>query len=186
LNPRRYTAAMSMRMLIAYVVVTASAAAQTPRTPDLEAQRTAMKKIGFLVGRWSGEARLLRGPGKWVEVLQNERAEYRLDGLVLVIEGVGRSKTDNKPMLQALGFLSYDDASQTYRMRAFNDGRFLETEVTLLENGPGISWGFSFGQITTRSTLRIDCRGDWTEVAEIVNGSQPPQKLMELRVARER
>jgi hypothetical protein len=35
--------------------------AQTPRTPNVEAQRTAMKKLGFLVGEWSGEASVLRG-----------------------------------------------------------------------------------------------------------------------------
>ena len=41
--------------------------AQTPRTPDIEAQRAAMKKLGFLVGDWSGEASALRGPGQFVE-----------------------------------------------------------------------------------------------------------------------
>jgi hypothetical protein len=35
---------------------------QLPRVLELEAQREAMKKLGFLVGIWAGEARLLRGP----------------------------------------------------------------------------------------------------------------------------
>lgn len=30
------------------------------RTPDLEAQRAAMKKLSFLIGKWSGEARVLQ------------------------------------------------------------------------------------------------------------------------------
>ena len=59
--------------------------AQTPRTPDVEAQRTAMKKLGFL----------------------------------------------------ALGLISFDDETGTYRMRAFNDGRWLETEVKL-EDGADV------------------------------------------------
>lgn len=61
---------------------------QLPRVPDLEVQREAMKKLGFLVGKWAGEARLLRGPGEWAELLQTEEAQFKLDGLVLVI---GRS-----------------------------------------------------------------------------------------------
>jgi hypothetical protein len=44
--------------------------AQTPRTPDVEAQRAAMKKLGFLVGEWSGEASALRGPGQFAELTQ--------------------------------------------------------------------------------------------------------------------
>jgi len=72
----------------------AACMAQTPRTPDVEAQRAAMKKLGFLVGEWSGEASALRGPGQFVELTQTESAQFKLDGLVPVIEGVGRTKAD--------------------------------------------------------------------------------------------
>jgi hypothetical protein len=71
--------------------------AQTPRAPNVEAQRTAMKKLEFLVGDWSGEATVLRGPGQFAEMAQTESAQFKLDGLVLMIEGVGRTKIDGKP-----------------------------------------------------------------------------------------
>ena len=77
--------------------------AQQPHTPDLDAQRTAMKKLEFLVGKWAGQTRMLRGPGEPIVMMQSEEAQYKLDGLVLLIEGVGRDKTDGKPALQALG-----------------------------------------------------------------------------------
>jgi hypothetical protein len=32
--------------------------------PDVTAQRDAMKKLDFLVGKWSGEASVMRGPGE--------------------------------------------------------------------------------------------------------------------------
>jgi hypothetical protein len=32
-------------------------------------------------------------------------------------------------------------------MRAFNDGRFLESELKLLDDDKGLTWGFGFGQI---------------------------------------
>jgi len=66
--------------------------AQLPRVPNLETQREAMKKLGFLVGKWAGEARLLRGSAESVELLQTEEAQYKLDGLIVVIEGIGRTK----------------------------------------------------------------------------------------------
>jgi len=156
--------------------------AQLPRVPDLEAQREAMKKLGFLVGKWAGEARLLRGPTESVELLQTEEAQYKLDGLILVIEGVGRTKSDGQPVLRAFGIISHDDEGGTYRLRAFNDGRFLETQMNLLENGEGMTWGFTLGEIRTNSVLRINERGEWTELAEISIGSQPPKKLLELTV----
>jgi hypothetical protein len=160
--------------------------AQLPRVPDLEAQRAAMKKLSFQVGRWAGEAHLLRGPGEPVVLIQTEKAEYKLNGLILVVEGVGRRKTDGKLALQAFGMVSYDDERGTYRMRAFNDGRFLETEIKLMENGKGITWGFDLGPIRTSSVMRITKEGDWTELTEITVGSQPPSKYMELTVSPQR
>jgi hypothetical protein len=160
--------------------------AQLPRVPDIKKQLVAMKEVGFLVGKWSGEARLLRGPAESVELLQTEEAQYKLDGLILVIEGVGRAKSDGQPVLQAFGILSYDDESATYRMRAFNDGRFLETQVKLLEDGKGMTWGFELGEIRIHSLLRINERGEWTELSEITIGSQPPKKLLELTVRRQK
>jgi hypothetical protein len=142
-----------------------------------------MKKLSFLVGKWSGEARILRGPGESVELAQTEEAQYKLDGLVLMIEGIGRSKSDGKLALQALGMISYDDEAGVYRMRAFNDGRYMETEVKLTDSGEGITWGFALGEIKTSSTLRINEKGDWTELTEITIGSQPPRKFMELQVS---
>src|SRR5260370_10662099 len=145
-----------------------------------------MKKLDFLIGKWSGDARVLRGQGEPVEMIQTEEAQYKLDGLVLLIEGVGRNKSDGKLALQALGIVSYDDESGTYRMRAFNDGRFLETEVSLVDHGKGITWGFASGQIRTSSVMRITEEGDWTELTEITIGSQPARKYMELKVSRQK
>lgn len=156
--------------------------AQMPRNPDLNAQRAAMQKLAFLVGKWNGEVRLLHGPDQ--DLHQTEEVQYKLDGLVLVIEGIGRRKSDGQPVIQALGMISFDDENGTYRMRAFNGGRFLESEVKLLDPDKAIGWGFVLGEIMTNSVLRIDENGDWTELAEITIGSDPPKKLLELTVRR--
>jgi hypothetical protein len=150
--------------------------------PDLDAQRGAMKKLDFLVGKWAGEARMLRGPGEPVVMVQTEEVQYKLGGLLLLIEGVGTA--EGKPALQALGIVSYDDETGTYHMRAFNDGRFLETEVKLIDKG--FTWGFALGQYRTSSVMRIDEKGNWTELHEITIGTQAPRKYMELSVSRQK
>jgi len=156
---------------------------QMPRTPDLNAQRNAMKKLEFLIGKWQGEARMVRGDES-VELIQTEEAQYKLDGLVLMIEGVGRRISDGQAVLQALGIVCFDDAEGIYRFRAFNDGRFLETEMKLLEGDKGMTWGFALGEIATSSVLRINERGEWTEHHElrIAGGSARP--LMDVTVRR--
>ena len=158
--------------------------AQPPRAPDLEAQRAALKKLDFLVGRWSGEARVLRGTDEPLQLIQTEEAQYKLDGLILIIEGTGKTKADGNVALQALGIVSYDDEAGTYRMRAYNDGRYLETDLTLSENGKGVTWGFALGEIRTTSMLRINEKGEWTELTEITIGSHPARKFMEVTVSR--
>jgi hypothetical protein len=157
---------------------------QSPRIPDLNAQRAAMQKLAFLLGKWTGEACLLQGPGQSLDLHQTEEVQYKLDGLLLTIEGVGRSKSDNELVLQAFGTISFDDESATYHMRAFNDGRFLESEVKLLDEPNAITWGFTLGPFKSTSVLRINDRGEWTELAELTVGTNPPKKLLELTVHR--
>jgi hypothetical protein len=171
-----------MRALIFFIVSEVLCMAQ--HTPNLDAQRSAMKKLDFMVGKWIGEARIIRGPDNVVVMTQTEEVQYKLDGLILSIEGVGLTKADGKPVLQAFGIVSYDDEKRTYHMRAFNDGRFLETEVTLPDEGKGMKWGFALGQIHMNSVMRIDQKGDWTELHEIVIGAQAPRKYMEVSVSR--
>jgi hypothetical protein len=143
-----------------------------------------MNRLGFLAGEWSGEATVLRGPGQVVDMNQSESAGFKLGGLVLMIEGVGRSKADGKAVLQALGLITFDNASATYHMRAFNDGRWLESEIKIIEEGRAISWGFSLGEMSTKSVLRIDDNGAWTEAAELTIGTRPPIPLLNLTVHR--
>jgi hypothetical protein len=160
--------------------------AQPPRKPNVQAERTAMSKLEFLTGTWSGSARVWQDPGASVELIQTEQVTYKLDGLLLTVEGVGKNKSDGKVILQAFGVISFDDEAGVYRMRAFNDGRWLESDVQLDESGKALHWGFTLGQVKTKSTLRINENGDWTELHEATVGSEPSRKFMEVTVKRQR
>jgi hypothetical protein len=176
---------MKAAALIILLGMGVSCMAQQPlHQPDLEKQRVAMKKLSFLTGSWAGEAHVQRGVNAPTTLAQTEDVQFKLDGLVLVIEGTGRTLTDHTTKLQAMGIISYDDATETYHIRAWNDGRFLESDIQLLEDGKSLRWGFGVGQIRSNSLLRIDKDGQWTETAELMIGSEPPRKLMDLAVRR--
>ena len=166
-------------------LILSPALAQPARAPNVEEQRAAMKLLSFLVGNWSGRARMQHVQGDALELTQTEIAQYKLDGLVLLIEGTGRTVPDGKAVLSALATISYDDEAKGYRMRAYNNGRYMEAEVKLAENGKGLAWGFTFGQIKTSTIMTINDKGEWTEAGEIAVGAQPPRKFLELTVRRE-
>jgi hypothetical protein len=111
-----------------------SLAAQQPRSNSVDVQREAMRKLSFLAGHWSGPATIVRGPGEALHLTQTDDVEYKLDGLVLRIEGKSTS-ADGKVLFSALASIAYADASHTYRFRAYNDGHYLDTELSVAANG---------------------------------------------------
>ena len=182
----RFVSGTFSGMLLKTLVLWAAASlclAQAPQNPDVSAQRAAMQKLGFLVGTWSGHTRIWRGADNSVELSQTENVTYKLGGLILMIEGIGINNIEHKTNLQALGLISFDDAAGVYRMRAFNDGRWLDSTVELNESRKQLHWGFTLAQTKTSSTLQVDANGNWTETHEISLNSQPFRKFMEVSVA---
>jgi len=91
----RGTLPVMLKSLLICTALLVPCMAQSPRVPDIEAQRTAMKKLSFLVGQWSGEAHVLRPGGQELDLRQTEEAQYKLDGLLMTIEGTGRNPMAN-------------------------------------------------------------------------------------------
>jgi hypothetical protein len=112
----------------------AALTAQQPPSSGVNARRDAMKKLAFLAGGWSGPASVWRGPGEPLKITQTENVQYRLDGLVLLIEGHS-AEPDGKAQFRALATVSYDDAAHVYRFRAYSDRYDIDTELTVNPDG---------------------------------------------------
>jgi len=110
----------------------AAAAAQPgrPPAPDVAKLREAMKPFLPAVGHWRGEGWMQMGPGEPQRAVSEETVEMRLDGLVLVVEGLHHAKlaepsaaTAGKVVHHALAIISADPAGG-YRFSTFlADGR---------------------------------------------------------------
>ena len=48
----------TLRSVLVSMALTVLCMAQVPHTPDVESQRSTMKKLEFFVGEWSGEERV--------------------------------------------------------------------------------------------------------------------------------
>ena len=166
-------------LLAALFVISSSLplAAQQPVSNSVNVQREAMSKLSFLAGQWSGPVTIVRGPGEPLHLTQTEDVEFKLDNLVVLIEGKSTS-ADGKVLFSALATIAYGDASHTYRFRAYNDGHYLDTELFVSANG--FSWSFMAGPVHIVNTMHLTAKGEWAEVTESTFGSNPPQRSVEM------
>src|SRR5687768_4651575 len=83
----------------------APAAAQAPDPSAAAAE--AMQRLAFLHGTWRGEGVTMMGPGQRESAAVLETAQPRLDGTVLLVEGLGWKGTqgaaDYQVVHQAMG-----------------------------------------------------------------------------------
>jgi hypothetical protein len=171
------------RLILAVAILASlgdSLAAQQPPAPGPsgpEIQREAMHKLAFLAGHWAGSASISRGPGEPQHLTQAEEVEYKLDGLVLLIQGASRN-ADGKEVFSALATISFDDATHAYHFRAYNDGHYIDTEVTV--SADGFSWGFDAGPVHIQNTMHLTSKGEWAETTDATMGSNPPHRSVDM------
>ena len=173
-RPFRSKTFLAAAFLISFAL---SLAAQQPGPDTVNVQREAMRKLSFLVGHWSGPVTIVRGPGEPLHLTQNEDVDYKLEGLVLLVQGKSTS-ADGKTQFSALATIAYDDASHTYRFRAYNDGHYLDTELSVPDNA--FSWGFTAGPAHIVNTMHLTAKGEWNEVTEVTVGSNPPHRSVDM------
>jgi len=160
-----------------------SSAGQPPVADTVKLQREAMRKLSFLAGHWSGPVSIVRGVGEPLHLTQTEDVDYKLDGLVLLVQGKSTS-ADGKTQFSALATIAYDDASHTYRFRGYNAGHYLDTELSVPDNG--FSWGFMAGPTHIVNTMHLPANGEWNEVTEVTVGSNPPHRSVDMLLHHQR
>jgi hypothetical protein len=149
-------------------------------------QRAEMKKLDWLVGHWKGTGWIQMGPQGRKEFAQTETIQGKLDGLVLVIEGQGKSKEDGSSVHTALAFVSYDERAKTFRWRAFTaEGRQTDTEAKV--GTETLEWGLEIPQRgRMRYIIKLNEKGEWFEVGEMTQDGQTWQKFFEMTLQRQK
>ena len=151
--------------------------AQQARSDSADVQREAMRKLAFLAGRWSGPVTIFRGSGEPLHLTQTEDVEYKLDGLVLLIQGKSAGP-DGKAQFQALATVAFDDASRTYRFRAYDGGHYVDTELSV--PGGGFAWGFAAGPAHIVNTMHLTDKNEWQEATVVTVAKNSPFHSVEM------
>src|SRR6266446_6434756 len=96
------------------LVLTATVAALAQAPPPSQKPAQEMKKIDFLVGNWEGNG-WMEIQGQKTSFTSNEKVQSKLDGTILTIEGLHKSKTDGHVVHNAFAVISYDERANGYR-----------------------------------------------------------------------
>jgi hypothetical protein len=168
--------------LLCWFAIACTAFAQ-PQRPNVKAQGEAMKKLAFLVGTWTGDATTVR-PNQKIKVKQTEEVSYKLDGLVLLIEGTGRNPENGEVMFRALATVSYDDAAGVYHFRAYNEGSYLDAELKVPDRG--FEWGYKAGPAQIAFAMKLNDTGDWVETGDVTVGNTPAQRFFDMTVRKQK
>ena len=152
---------------VALLATTAPVLAQSSPVPDRSGDvRAALARLPIAAGMWEGEAWFRRGPGPANRIHQVERVESRLDGLVLLIDGIGRSPAGDI-VHQALATLGWDPWNEAYWMTAWTaDGHVIDAEAAFDD---GIfTWGFEVPDgPRIRYAISAPEPGVWEETGEV-------------------
>ncbi len=157
-------------------------AAQTPPDPAarIAAQRDAMARLAFMDGVWRGPAWTITPAGRR-ELTQTERIGPFLDGSVRVIEGRGY-EPDGRVGFNALGIVSFDPATGSYRMNSWAQG--YSGAFPIRPTADGFVWEVPAGPgavIRYTATIRD---GAWREIGERIAGDAPPVQIFEMSLRR--
>lgn len=155
--------------------------AQTPASP----QRDAMKTLGFLAGQWQGEGWIEFGPGQRHTFTQTESVQPKLSGLLLVVDGLGKSKDPGREgaiIHQAYAVVSYDDKAKQFRWHAYTaDGRYVETE--LKQTGERtLQWSMPSPGRNIRFTMNLSEKDQWLETGELSQDGTNWHKFFEMKL----
>jgi hypothetical protein len=153
-------------MLVVLIIYNISA------QPSEAVAKEKMKPFAPWAGHWQGEGFMQMGPGPQKKSSVDEHLEFKLDGTVMLLEGIGKSVegNENKIVHHALAVLSYDQTTNQYKLNSYlKDGRSTLAWLNIIEEGK-YQWGFDThnGKIKYSITLDMSKKA-WNEIGEFSN-----------------
>ena len=174
---------ISVLLLLIVALPAAFYSQTTAPAPALE-----MKKLDFLVGQWQGEGSIMVGRGERRMFHQTETVQRKVEGTVLLIEGLGKGRIADKGeeviIHSAFAVVSFDKEAKVYRWRAFKaDGTSLDAQAQVTDNL--LIWSFHDARAgDIRFTIKLNEKGQWFEIGESSRDGKTWQKFLEMTLSR--
>lgn len=180
-----------MKTLITPLLVACSLAFSSVngQAPDFSAEcKQHLQKLQALAGKWKGSGTVSMGPGRTETFAQTEDVQFRLDGTVLQIEGIGSRQPANEVVFNALALINFDVQKGDYSLRSYlRDGRWTDAWFKIVEDNL-FQWGYAVpgnsGQI--RYTITLNPAGQtWQEIGEYSADGTNWYKVFEMNLTKD-
>lgn len=172
-----------INLLLWVIALSVPLSAQNPTS----AQSDAMKKLDFLVGQWKGEGWISFGPGQRRTFTQTETVEPKLGGLLLVVDGLGKSKdaaNEGAVVHNAFAVVSYDDKTKQVRWHAYTaEGVYVDTELKSVQERT-LQWSILSPGRSIRFTMSFIEKDRWLEVGEFSQDGKSWLKFFDMTLQR--
>ena len=138
--------------------------------PTEQGGKEKMKAFDAWAGKWHGEGTIQMGPGEPKKTTVEETIEFKLDGMILLVEGIGRSPdlqtSENKIVHHALAILSYEQATNVYKFNTYlKDGKSAQAWFNIVKEN-NYQWGFDVPGGKIKYSITIHSGNLWNEVGE--------------------
>lgn len=171
---------ITIKVLLVFCLLAGTSIAQAPTANRPEE----MKKLDFLVGEWRGEGWIEFGPGQRRTFSATETIQLKLDGAILMIDGLGKARIPGKQeevtVHSAFTVVSYDNNAKVFRWRAYQaGGNLIDTEAKVGDKS--LEWAFHDDRGgDSRFTIRLTEKGEWFEVGELSGDGKSWRKFFEM------
>ena len=153
------------------------------------AAKEKMKVFASWPGHWQGEGSMQMGPGDPHHSAVDERIESKLDGTVMLIEGIGKSidPATHKERIShhALGIVSFDAVSGKYKFNSFlQDGRSTDAWLIVVADNR-FQWGFETDRGKMRYNITLDpVKKTWNERGEFSTDGNEWKQFFEMNLTK--
>lgn len=145
-------------LLIVLTFYSAFAFGQAEKTDSISKHE--ISKLDFLVGKWKGEGWIMGRDGQKYSFQQTENIQFKIDGVAILIEGLGKSNgliTHN-----ALAIISYNKKDSIYNLQSYTStGRGGNFDAELKDGK--FYW---YPNENMRYVIWLNDKGQWYETGE--------------------
>lgn len=130
--------------------------------PKMEEIKKAMLKLEFLCGTWTGPGWTQQGPNARNSFIADEKASFKLDSTLILLEGQGYTEDRKQIHHDAIGLVTFDPEKNTYEVRTALASGYI-TNATGYFEGEKFIWGFSVPTGNMKYEILLDNEGRWIE-----------------------
>lgn len=178
---------MKKFILILLTVICAGTIGAQP--PDNAARcKEEMKKLSYFIGDWNGEAMIRNAKGQ-LKVAQTEHIEWKMQGLILAIEGKGtmpNATGQEEVVFQAFAVVNFDPVESQFKFKSFvKEGYSTNAYFTILSENK-YEWGFDIpAGGKSKYTIVLDpIKKTWHETGEYSRDGSTWMKTIELNLTK--